>query len=715
MPHRLFLTLESRSEAYDSLCRLWLLRLLAGTRITSQRLNRLFGDDDFREMLGLPGSGRRDEDDFLEMEDKPPIPAPGQARKYQRWINTHLRKAEATKASAEGTPLGDNLHWLGSRLGLSPLERDLLGFAVLVRANKPFRAAIGRLGWPTTRQALSILLAIVTAKPHPKITQALFSQGTLAQSGLLRLDTDPLEFEEAFILPSGLESAMMTNYENSEELLQNFFHAGPSPKLQEKDFAHLHTDLNLIRQALAQALCQRETGVNILLYGEPGVGKSEFARLLAASVSANVSEVSNTDEEGSPLTGQGRFSSFMLCQHMLANSGNSLVLFDEIEDVFPDEAGGFLRMIALGRGQAQGAGKSWINRVLETNPVPAIWIANRVGHIDPAYLRRFDYALEIPRPPRTARLRIAEKYFGKIPIGKDWIARIADWEALTPSQLEKAARLVRLTQPRSAAEAEQVAERTLRLSARLLGQTLPGRGNSTKGYRLDCLNTGQDIPALIAGLRQRPSASLCFHGPSGTGKTALAHHLAQALDKPVIVKRASDLLSKWVGEAEQNIARLFYEAAQEGVVLVLDEADGLLADRREASQNWELTQVNEMLTQMESFDGIFICTTNLLERLDQASLRRFTFKVRFDYLKPEQRRTLFEATWHRLNPQGGPLDEPLHRRLAHLENLTPGDFATVARQWTTLGQIPEATALVTALEEECRVKGGLARGIGFAA
>jgi SpoVK/Ycf46/Vps4 family AAA+-type ATPase len=185
-----------------------------------------------------------------------------------------------------------------------------------------------------------------------------------------------------------------------------------------------------------------------------------------------------------------------------------------------------------------------------------------------------------------------------------------------------------------------------------------------------------------------------------------------------MVRRASDLLSKWVGEAEQNIAAMFREAAQEGAVLLLDEADGLLADRRDASRNWEVTQVNEMLTHMEEFEGLFICTTNLLERLDQASLRRFSFKVSFAYLKPAQSLALFEETWSRVrgadNVTGSRADEALRGRLARLENLTPGDFAAVARQCTALGEEPDANNLIAALEDECRIKGGVRRPMGFA-
>lgn len=61
------------------------------------------------------------------------------------------------------------------------------------------------------------------------------------------------------------------------------------------------------------------------------------------------------------------------------------------------------------------------------------------------------------------------------------------------------------------------------------------------------------------------------------------------------------------------------------------------------------------------------------------------------------------------------LDASLRRRLSQLENLTPGDFATVARQWTVLGEAPDAGALMIALEDECRVKGGVSRRIGFGA
>src|SRR5204862_3736696 len=137
--------------------------------------------------------------------------------------------------------------------------------------------------------------------------------------------------------------------------------------------------------------------------------------------------------------------------------------------------------------------------------------------------------------------------------------------------------------------------------------------------------------------------TLCFHGPPGTGKTALAEHMARELERPLLIRQASDIVSKYVDETEQNMAAMFAEAEAEQAVLLLDEADSFLRSRRMAERNYEVTEVNEMLQGMERFAGIFVCTTNLFDELDEAALRRFTFKIRFRPLTAEQRERMFVA------------------------------------------------------------------------
>jgi hypothetical protein len=119
-----------------------------------------------------------------------------------------------------------------------------------------------------------------------------------------------------------------------------------------------------------------------------------------------------------------------------------------------------------------------------------------------------------------------------------------------------------------------------------------------------------------------------------------------------------------------------------------------------------------MLAGMERFGGIFVCTTNLFEDLDEAALRRFTFKIGFKPLEPPQRERMFIA--EALAGAGEPTAEQ-RARLAALDQLTPGDFAAVRRQVDILGAPLEPDEFLSQLEGEHRVKPEVRarRSIGF--
>jgi SpoVK/Ycf46/Vps4 family AAA+-type ATPase len=222
-----------------------------------------------------------------------------------------------------------------------------------------------------------------------------------------------------------------------------------------------------------------------------------------------------------------------------------------------------------------------------------------------------------------------------------------------------------------------------------------------------------EVPRIVTALQARGHGSLCFFGAPGTGKSALAEHIAGALGRPIIVRQASDLMSKYIGETEQNMAAMFEEAESENGVLLLDEADSFLQDRRGAQRSYEVTEVNEMLQGMERFNGVFICTTNLFDRIDQAALRRFTFKLRFKPLKAEQRELMFvnEA----LAGEAALFTPGMRARLTLLDQLCPGDFAAVKRQSVILGADLDPLEFLEQLEAEHRIKPEVReiRGIGF--
>ena len=172
-------------------------------------------------------------------------------------------------------------------------------------------------------------------------------------------------------------------------------------------------------------------------------------------------------------------------------------------------------------------------------------------------------------------------------------------------------------------------------------------------------------------------------------------------------------MSKYVGETEQNMATMFKEAEQEKAVLLLDEADSFLQDRRGAQRTYEVTEVNEMLQGMERYNGIFICTTNLLESLDQAALRRFTFKIKFMPLTAAQREKMFVT--EALGGDAARLMPAEQARLAKLTQLCPGDFAAVKRQVDILAAEFSADDFLSQLEAEHRIKPEVreSRGMGF--
>jgi SpoVK/Ycf46/Vps4 family AAA+-type ATPase len=161
------------------------------------------------------------------------------------------------------------------------------------------------------------------------------------------------------------------------------------------------------------------------------------------------------------------------------------------------------------------------------------------------------------------------------------------------------------------------------------------------------------------------------------------------------------LLSKYIGETEQAMAAMFREAESEGAVLLLDEADSFLQDRRGAQRNFEISEVNEMLQGMERHRGVFICTTNLMDRLDPAAMRRFTFKIEFLPLTPTQREAVFMA--EACSGQGA-LPASIARRLADLDQLCLGDVAAVKRQADILDTPMAPEEFLEQLEAEHRLK-----------
>ena len=469
------------------------------------------------------------------------------------------------------------------------------------------------------------------------------------------------------------------------------------------DFDHLGDARQLAIKLVNGALSRREMGASLLLYGAPGTGKTEFAKLLGAEIGAHVVFIGERRIEGEDSRSRAepsradRLAHLAFTSALAERAGRTVLVIDEADDIFTgvdDE-----------EYSNRTGSKVFMNRIVEDCPVPMIWITNHPDRLGGAVLRRMLYAVEFRQADRRARQRIIERHAQTkgLALPQDAVGLLADLPA-APALLEMGIRAAALGAT-DGMEAGELAVAVTRSLMKVRGdETAPRAPSGPIAFETSLCNADIDLAALEQQVTAAgPGAlSFLFSGLPGTGKSAYARHLAGRLGLEVVEKRGSDLLGMYVGETEKRIAAAFAEAADTKRFLIFDEADSLLADRTGASRNWEISQVNEMLSWMERHPMPFAATTNLAARLDRATQRRFLFKVTFGAMTGEQAMDAFRRTFS---------DEP-PGFVRWLSPLTPGDFALTARKAKVLG-VKDASVFAEMLEAEVAQKPGVETRIGF--
>lgn len=664
-----------------NLLRIWILRILvplAGMRIPLAKLERL--DDCIALALS---------DDVVEDDDHS---APGLR---QRLTQAYRAMDPLSVRAPLPRALAENSRRLGEMLGLSEPERRVLEFAVMVHTQRVLDNAADTLGALSTGDLPRVLGRVLGLPPHT-IAETLAPDGILNRAGLVCVDrrSSMLLKVKLDLLSPDFAERFASSVDDPVRLFSDTFRSGPPPELGLQDFEHLSGALRALSAYLCRSRATNRVGVNVLLYGPPGTGKTQLARAIASTVGMAAYEISCADSAGDCIHGTRRVRSLRAAQSCLQGNSGSMLIFDESDDVFND-AGVF-----GADGEGGSLSKAWFNRTLEENRIPTIWISNSVQNIDPAFIRRFDMVLEVGMLPRLVRRELIERVCGDL-LTQEQVSAIASSEVLTPGVLVRAASVVRAM--RDDLQGKDLGETVCHLvGSTLTAQGFPGQvqqspDESERDYDLAHVSADVDLGALLDGFRRSASARVCLYGPPGTGKTAFAAKVAHCIGAPLHSRRVSDLVSHYVGKTERNLANAFSSAERDGAVLLLDEVDSLLRDRRQMRHGWEITAANELLQQMEGYGGIFVATTNLWNEIDPAALRRFDLKVRFGPLRSDQAWRLFVA---RLEALGlAPPGAALERELSSLRELTPGDFATVSRRHR-FQPIADAREFLEALRKE---------------
>ena len=425
----------------------------------------------------------------------------------------------------------------------------------------------------------------------------------------------------------------------------------------------------------------KSSSCNILLYGVPGSGKTEFAKSLAKATGLKMQYYKNSfelEQEKDTLQAIKQLN----CYLSLTRT-DSILIVDEAESILKTQE------ITIFGGKHSLPQKGAVNKMLENSNNKVIWILNYTRELDESTLRRFTYSIRFREMPKQTLCNIAEKKLTSIKMSSNLRKELVDLCGkfhVTGASVDNIVKAVS-SMDCSDANKEQILgniKDVLESNSKLIYGNSKLRISVTGNYDLSVLNTSIPAEEIVEMVENAISTSdhldegnkgirMLFYGLSGTGKTELANYIAEKTDKKLLIKKASDILGMYVGESEQKIQEAFQEAGDTDSILLFDEADTFFGNRENAVMSWERSLVNEFLTQMEAFDGIVICTTNLRNIMDPAMQRRFHIITEFKPLKERGIELLLNRYFSDFV-----FSQKDIQNLSNMDSVTPGDFSSLS-------------------------------------
>lgn len=619
------------------------------------------------------------------------------------FLRLSLEDASLKLPSKDRAPLNTatvkhNAQFLGQLFGLMPQMQPVVEFLIVINANAGLRELTEFL----IDDDFDVLERMLQAKATLDLEVILSQLAVFERYQLIAEATLDAPYRLPF--PSVLVSILVSQKLTSAvDFLAPMLSKSPEAQFSLSQFGHVNTDL--LANYLAAITQKPSVGVNILLYGKAGTGKTELARTLAKTIKRNLLEVQSQQLIESQYRNDNiakatsiRLAHLNLLQGLLAHSNDSLLLVDECEALFVQAD--------------EQYSKEQLMQALEQNPVPAIWITNHVGLLEPSFIRRFKLVMEVPVPDEPFAYAINEHLLTPLKVSQDYHLLLAEKPNVTPAMVGNAAH-VAMTLKLKGAKAEVLIDEVIDATLEACGEEAPPpKYQGELAFDSNMVNfKGSDDAASVTtddmlasinhAVKQAMPIRVMLSGPPGTGKTAWVHHLAETHGFELMHIKCSDVLSKYVGDSEQNIARLFREAHRQQKLMLIDEVDSLLSKRDSAQALHEVQLVNELLSQLECNTLPVFAATNALASIDSAVMRRFDFKLVCDYLTSDQRQALYRQVLG--------IKRLTHEEVSTLNSLnqlTPGDFAILARRQSFEPKRDHrATALALLTTENSRKQG----------
>ena len=615
-----------------------------------------------------------------------------------------------TLRSEDNDPLGDleraasavpRLAWLVRSFGLTTFDLGVIVIALAPELDLRYERLYAYLQDDVTRRRPSVNLALdllcQTAGDKLARRAHFASSAPLIRQGLIRFVTDP-NHSDPPLLACAIKLdeqivRLVVGGESLDSRLASFCEVlDPAVSLAE---APLGADVQRTLTGLAAQWQEERRPTRLYFHGLFGAGQLRAAEALAREVGTRLMSV----DLGRAPVANPEFESTIKLLFREAWLLDAVLFLDSADAIRPDDSTvkyeQLMRAVAGSRSLTILAGsRPWIppQRVSGTSATGVVTVAFLIPEFDQ---RRAFW---------SARLQLEG-----LDADPDALDAAADRYLLLPGQIEEAAsslrNLARLRvgidqDDRPPAETRHVAASDLFAAARLqtghelgaLARKIDSRylwadivlpADALVQIREICQRVTHHRQVLdVWGFGQKLShgkgVTALFTGPSGTGKTMAAEILANELSLDLYKIDLSSVVSKWIGETEKNLDRIFTAAENANAILFFDEADALFGKRsevRDSHDRYANVEISYLLQKMEEYEGIAILATNLRANLDEAFVRRLAFTVQFPFPDDESRRRIWAGIW----PAATPVDRGVDAAyLAKQFKLSGGNIKNIA-------------------------------------
>lgn len=522
-------------------------------------------------------------------------------------------------------------------------------------------------------------------KNHKQYSRFISPTGKLIQYGLM----DKPQFEYFPELSDHVGETLAQPNLEKKDIVEAFIGTPTDSSLELEDFEYMGKEqIDLICDIISNAVENNITGVNILIHGPAGAGKTELSR--AISKRLNISMYAIGEDENNPeyndqvvhdefgdaigvqrkgggqqTTGQKRLSDLNRAQSLLKGGGRAFLLFDEIED-----------LLLKGTDSEKAAdteSKIAINRLLENNPVPVIWNGNDPEKFHQAVRDRFTFSLYVDHPPMAVRKKIWEKQVelqdvDLVPEDIDHLAREYD---ASPRKITLALKAAKVS-----GRGKKAVEIALPASARIThGSSLAIKdySSTTRFYdpELSLIKHADEkfsLPGLIKTGQEGRPFGLLASGPLGSGLRSLTRHIAEGLQMNIDEHSMGYLMqSDMMSSAEQKIASAFNAASDRRRFLAIHDAH-LLAGSHTDPKSWEQGLTGLIVDLARHHDKPFAMTSTFADTQFPEHLKVvFSDEVKLNTLGVEERFKAFETFFGQKAPN----------LIGKLDGLVVADFANV--------------------------------------